>query len=223
MDVSSAASIASTKSSVADNGLAQLAENFDNFLTILTSQLQNQDPLDPLDSNEFTAQLVQFTGVEQAVAQNKKLEQMVELLSGDDFLAATGYIGKTVEAEGNTTQLQNGSASWTYDLPQDANTVMVTVLNSDGQQIISVPFETAKGEHTFTWDGTDSNGLASPEGKYTLQVAAKSFNDDPIGATMTLSGKVTGVENTGQGEILMIGDVKIPVGSVLVVKETPQT
>ena len=44
---------------------ASLAETFDTFLTLLTTQLQYQDPLDPMDTNEFTSQLVEFTGVEQ--------------------------------------------------------------------------------------------------------------------------------------------------------------
>ena len=60
-------------------GAASLAETFDNFLLLLTTQLENQDPLDPLDSNQFTEQLVNFTGVEQQVNTNKKLDQLLEL------------------------------------------------------------------------------------------------------------------------------------------------
>ncbi len=40
----------------------QLAGNFDTFLKLLTTQLQNQDPLSPMDSNQFTQQLVAFSG-----------------------------------------------------------------------------------------------------------------------------------------------------------------
>ena len=52
-----------TTGSTASTGLA---DNFQTFLTLLTTQLQNQNPLDPLDTNQFTQQLVQFAGVEQA-------------------------------------------------------------------------------------------------------------------------------------------------------------
>ena len=45
-------------------GLGSLADNFITFLTLLTTQLKNQDPTAPLDSNQFTQQLVQMTGVE---------------------------------------------------------------------------------------------------------------------------------------------------------------
>ena len=47
-----------------------IADNFDTFLTLLTTQLRHQNPLDPLDTNDFTAQLVQFTQVEQTIKQN---------------------------------------------------------------------------------------------------------------------------------------------------------
>ena len=51
---------------------SDLAETFDDFLLLLTTQLQNQDPLEPLDPNQFTEQLVQFSGVEQSIADYQK-------------------------------------------------------------------------------------------------------------------------------------------------------
>ena len=50
----------------------QLSGNFDTFLTLLTTQLQNQDPLTPMDSNQFTQQLVEFSGVEQQINTNEQ-------------------------------------------------------------------------------------------------------------------------------------------------------
>jgi flagellar basal-body rod modification protein FlgD len=222
MDIASATSAAQSKSSsTADKGLADLAENFENFLTILTTQLQYQDPLDPMDSSEFTNQLVQFTGVEQAVAQNQSLDQIVSLISSDKFLGATGYIGKTVEASGSTTEKQNGVASWTYTLPNDANSVNLTIRNSDGQEVAHVPYETEEGNHDFVWDGRGDEGLTLPDGQYHLTVDAKTFGGEAIHATMKLNGVVTGVESTDSGEILRVGDLRIPASSVTVVKEAP--
>ena len=213
---------ASTSSSIADKGLTDLAENFENFLTILTTQLQYQDPLDPMDSSEFTNQLVQFTGVEQAVAQNKNLEKLVDLIDGEKFLGATGYIGKTIEASGSTTEKLNDVASWTYTLPQEANTVNLTIRNADGQEVAHMPWKTDEGENDFVWDGRGDDGLKLPDGQYHLTVDAKTFSGEAIHATMKLNGVVTGVESTDRGEILMVGDLRIPASSVTVVKETPQ-
>lgn len=217
----SALTAAANGESVAKNGLKNLAENFENFLAILTTQLQNQDPLEPLKSSEFTSQLVQFTGVEQAVAQNKNLEMLVSLLKAETFLGATGYIGRTVDAIGDTTQLKNGTASWSYTLPVNANSVMVTIRNSDGQEVNSFPYETSEGNHTLTWDGKDNKGLIVPEGAYTLSVDARNFTNQEIGVDMRMSGEVTGVETTAAGEMLMIGNTRIPAASVLVVRQTP--
>src|SRR6476660_6357668 len=57
-----------------------IAGNFQTFLTLLTTQLKNQDPLSPLDTNQFTAQLVQFAQVEQQLKSNSQLGTLVLLL-----------------------------------------------------------------------------------------------------------------------------------------------
>lgn len=49
------------------NALSKLATDSTMFLKLLTTQMQNQDPLDPMDTSEYTAQLVQFSQVEQSI------------------------------------------------------------------------------------------------------------------------------------------------------------
>jgi flagellar basal-body rod modification protein FlgD len=73
----------------------------DDFLTLLVAQLQHQDPLNPAESTEFTAQLAQFSSLEQ-------LENIDATLSGFEVYQATlnniqssGFIGKTVTATGS--------------------------------------------------------------------------------------------------------------------------
>ena len=48
----------------------------DAFLNLLITQLQNQDPLNPTDSVEFTAQLAQFSSLEQLGNVNDNLKQL---------------------------------------------------------------------------------------------------------------------------------------------------
>src|SRR5579871_3563090 len=106
---------ASTQSAAAvNNGLAQVADNFQTFLTLLTTQLKNQDPLSPLDTNQFTQQLTQMTGVEQQLLSNQLLQQLVNQNQGGGLTAAVGLIGKTVTADGSVAPLQNAQATWHF-------------------------------------------------------------------------------------------------------------
>src|SRR5258706_16176898 len=97
-------------------GRADLASNFNTFLALLTTQLKNQDPLSPLDSNQFTQQLVQMTGVEQQINTNDLLKQLVSNTSGG-VATAVSLIGKDVKAVTDTAHVSGGKAQWTYNPP----------------------------------------------------------------------------------------------------------
>src|SRR3954447_9543200 len=110
-------------------GRARLAENFDTFLSLLTTQLKNQDPLSPLDSNQFTQQIVQMTGVEQQLLTNDLLKKLVGN-TGSGVSTAVALIGKEVRAESADAGLKGGQATWTYNLGRAADDVKLEVLNS---------------------------------------------------------------------------------------------
>ena len=54
----------------------------DDFLNMLLAQLENQDPLDPQDATEFTAQLAQFSMLEQLVSIGEGIGRVEKLLDG---------------------------------------------------------------------------------------------------------------------------------------------
>src|SRR5688572_1348551 len=94
-----------------------IASNFDTFLSLLTTQLQNQNPLDPLDTNQFTQQLVSFTGVEQQLRTNEFLESLLSLSKVGTDVTALGFVGMNVTAQGTTTELRDGLAVWYLTSP----------------------------------------------------------------------------------------------------------
>ena len=94
----SAASEPPVHRSALDHAAPGMADNFDTFLQILTTQLRNQNPLDPLDTNQFTQQLVQFSGVEQQLKTNQFLEAMMTSTQNANNSQAVSYIGKIVTA-----------------------------------------------------------------------------------------------------------------------------
>jgi flagellar basal-body rod modification protein FlgD len=105
-------------SSQSNSSLSKLTDDLDNFLTTLTAQLQHQDPLEPLDTHEFTNQLVQFSGVEQAIQQNKNLESIIELTQNSMAISAVSYIGKDI------TDLEA-----VYDIPVRVSAVLARIIH----------------------------------------------------------------------------------------------
>ena len=54
----------------------------EDFLTLLVTQLKNQDPMNPMESTDFTAQLAQFSSLEQLFGVNDALGNIQNSLSG---------------------------------------------------------------------------------------------------------------------------------------------
>src|SRR5437667_1743204 len=104
--ITAAQTAASSSSSSSSTGVdsATIANNFQTFLTLLTTQLRNQNPLDPLDTNQFTAQLVQFAGVEQQLRQNDQLATLINIEKSAQSTKALAFVGNTVAVDGSKTQ-----------------------------------------------------------------------------------------------------------------------
>jgi flagellar basal-body rod modification protein FlgD len=188
-------------------GIASLADNFNTFLSLLTTQLKNQDPTSPLDSNQFTQQLVQMTGVEQQLNGNSLLKQVVANTSNGISTAVT-LIGKTVKATSDTANISNGQAQWTYNLPANAADLKVQVVDSAGNIVhAEAPTNMAAGDHAFSWNGKDLTGTQLPNGgTYTLRVTATDASGATLATTNYVQGVVTGVtQNNGATSITVNG------------------
>lgn len=196
-----------------------LADNFDTFLTLLTTQLQNQDPLSPMDSNEFTKQLVQFSEVEQSIATNTNLEQMLGLLGASNAANTVALIGKEVTFAGGTNSLVGGKAKWNYSLADDAKEVSLTIEDESGKLVYVGTGETEAGSHEFNWDGKDNSGSPLQDGIYTLTVTAKNIDNTSIETEVLSLGQVTGVQSGAEEAELLIGDASIPASLMLRVNE----
>ena len=196
-----------TSADATAQGLGSLADNFNTFLTLLTTQLKNQDPTSPLDSNQFTQQLVQMTGVEQQLNSNSLLKQVVDNTSNGISTAVT-LIGKNVKATSDTANLSNGQAQWTYNLPSNAADLKVEVLDSTGNVVhAEAPSNMTAGDHPFSWNGKDLAGSQLPNGgTYTLRVTATDAAGATLATTNYVQGVVTGVtQNNGATAITVNG------------------
>lgn len=198
----------------ANSDRAGIADNFDTFLQILTTQLQNQNPLEPLDVNQFTQQLVQFSGVEQSIKTNQNLENLIKFNAASIATSAVNYIGKSVNAEGNTTALAGGNATWTYNAEDAAPDTTVTIRNSSGTIVYGEQLSVSAGGGTFNWNGSTNDGDTAPDGNYTISFDAKDADGIAVPVAVQVSGKVDSVDLSGSEPQLMVGGKKIPLSDV---------
>lgn len=201
---------------------SRFSENFDDFLKLLTTQMENQDPLEPLDGTEFTTQLVQFSSVEQQIAQNQRLDQLLALQQSQVVTNAVGFIGKTVEAAGNKAELINGQATIGYGLAQEAEAVTITIKNADGAVVRTIQGDTKAGSHSFTWDGKNTQGVDQPNGSYTFSVNATDGNGVVHAIDTTIRGIVDGVATENGLMVLKVGEASVQLKDVLSVFETEE-
>ncbi|MBA7467799.1 Basal-body rod modification protein FlgD [subsurface metagenome] len=182
-----------------------IANNFQTFLTLLTTQLQNQNPLDPLDTNQFTAQLVQFAGVEQQLRQNDQLATLISLQKTAQSTQALGYVGYTVAVDGSKAAYDGkNSAAWTLEAPNDT-TAAVTITNSAGQTVFSGNYPISKGKANFTWDGKGNDGTQWPAGYYTINASGKDTAGNNVAIPSEVQGVVDSVDLTASPPLLSVG------------------
>lgn len=207
--------------SASTQSATQLATDFDQFLTLLTAQLQNQDPLDPLDSNEFVAQLVSFTGVEQAIATNTNLENLIALIKTDQAATAVGYLGTTVEANGDQITLANEEALFSYTLPENTNSTSILIVDEAGDTVFAGDGAITVGVHDFVWDGRDTYGNLMPDGIYQVTVTSFTVDDSILSIPTIIGGRVTRVETIDGETNLTINGISISIDDILSVSESP--
>ena len=202
-------------------GRARLAENFDTFLSLLTTQLKNQDPLSPLDSNQFTQQLVQMTGVEQQLLTNDLLKKLVGN-TGSGVAAAVGLIGKNVRVEADTTALAAGQANWVYALDRAASDVKLEILDDRGRVVRAIaPADNRAGEHTLAWDGKSDGGVVLPDGTYQLRVTAKDGSGTAVANKVFADGLVTGIEQANGQTLLTINGARVAWDRIVAIRQPP--
>jgi flagellar basal-body rod modification protein FlgD len=211
---------ATTPAPAPESRRTTLTGDLDSFLLLLTTQLKNQDPLEPLDSTEFAAQLAQFATVEQGIQTNKNLNDLIAISKAGQTAAAVSYLGKTIEAEGDTVPLIDGKAEYAYTLPERATSVTLAIANDQGRVVFSATGETATGKHKFVWDGVDSQGIEVAPGIYRLLVGAVDSEGDQIPAKTRIVGRVDGADTSGDTINLSLGEVSVPLDKILSVKET---
>ncbi len=198
----------------------QLAEDFAQFLNLLTIQLQNQDPLSPMETNEFTNQLVAFTGVEQQINTNQKLDSLVALQLGNSIGQALGYVGLDISYVSSEFNYDGTNPSTIrYSLNDQAVDSTLRVLDENGNIVFETDAATAPGQNDFTWDGTLRTGGKAEAGTYEIRIDALNSNDEAVGSTVVVTGNVDGVESQNGSIFAIVGERAVSLGNILSVNK----
>jgi flagellar basal-body rod modification protein FlgD len=193
----------------------------EDFLRLLTTQLRNQDPLNPMENSEFVAQTAQFSSLEQLQNMNKSLERMMAQAGGATAASGAGLLGRTVTVNGSPLALEAGRpTSVGYALPSGASSVAIQVLDASGKAVRTMAVgQQGRGLHQVVFDGLDDEGRRLASGAYTYRVAAVDAGGRLLSGASTGMGRVSGF-NVEQGElVLLVGDQRVPLSSVVGVME----
>jgi len=80
----------------------------DDFLKLLIAQLTHQDPLNPTDSEEFTAQLTQFSSLEELTNINTNLQDILAFQRSQQNAMLPSLIDKAVKTDEDISGVVTG-------------------------------------------------------------------------------------------------------------------
>ena len=198
--------------------------NKEEFLLLLVEQLKNQDPLEPMSGTDFTAQLAQFSSLEQQTAMNDNLALLQDYSATLNRLSALDMIGKKVEFDGGGagSATINGDGQpipLKFELADNAQNVVVDIYNDAGGRVATLELGYYDlGAQNFNWNGKDADGNALTEGNYTFEVTARDELGQLVTSSVNGSGEVRGVETdpkNGNTVLVLVDGTRVGIDQVV--------
>ena len=202
----------STSGDVANSN--ELGKN--DFLQLLVAQLEAQDPLDPQSAEDFSAQLAQFSSLEQLTNVNENLTQIESFEQAVNNASLVNLIGKNVDSPGDRIDFKTGETqTLNFSVSEEAAQVEVNIFDSTGQLVTTLGLSNqSAGNNQAIWNGKDAAGKPVPSGAYTFQVKAQTLDGEEIPAQSFISGKITDVVFDKDGAQAIINGQKTAVSEI---------
>ncbi|MFO7748843.1 MAG: FlgD immunoglobulin-like domain containing protein [Desulfobacteraceae bacterium] len=195
----------------------------ENFLTMLVAQLENQDPLNPMEGSDFSAQLAQFSSLEQLMNLNETMENMATAFTNSSEADVTNLVGKEVTGEVDAIEVADGQSfggAYTITEPGD---VMVEIYDAEGNEVRSLyPGQKTSGSYNLNWDGRNNSGDMVEDGSYKYKVLVNSgsgFAEMPT----TVTGTVDSVVYNEGKAYLRVNDTLVNPESLVQISAGAQT
>jgi flagellar basal-body rod modification protein FlgD len=183
----------------------------DGFMKLLAHQLKNQDPMKPMDQKDFSANLAQFSQLEQLTAMNKKFDGLTINNNNEKRFQGASFLGKKVVTAGTTIDYEgNGKdAELPFYLDRAAQNVVIHIYDNKNQMIGKIEREDiGKGQQSVVWDGIGLDGEIAPKETYHFDVVAFDEKKDKFFGTTRAEGVVSGVNFENGETILTVGGGK---------------
>jgi flagellar basal-body rod modification protein FlgD len=157
--------------------------------------------------------LVQFSSVEQQIATNTNLTQLIQLTQASQIEQSSSMLGKQATVNSGQLSLQNGSGQINFNTTT-SKPVAIAVYNAAGAQIQSGTFKTNAGANVWQWNGKAANGVTEPDGAYKVTVNSIGTNGSDSAIPFTVTGTVTSVQSQNGTVQLQMGGLTVPFNSV---------
>lgn len=194
---------------------AQAPLGKDEFLKLLVAQLSAQDPLNPMDSREFSAQLAQFSALEQMTNVNSTLEKLVLAQTAMGNSSMINLIGKSVDVPGNTFEhTQGSSVNLSYSLGSEAATTQIDIFDAAGNLVNTLNTTGTEGNNLAVWNGLNNLGSAVNSGLFTFKVRATDADGALITAQTFTTGLVTDVLFEEGAAFAVVNGQQIPAEEI---------
>lgn len=182
----------------------------DEFLRMLITQLKNQDPLDPQDATQFTAQLAQFTSLDQLVSMRSAIEEMARAQTTGQSLSAATLIGRQVLVESDRFTSAGGTPPpLILEAVEASSIASVELVDGVGRVVArSGAFEITAGRSVVDWSRFDRVPGA---GSYQVRVNPAVTSAAP---RVLVEGVVSGASFLNGSAMLMLGPDEIPISAL---------
>ena len=172
-----------------------------------------------MSNEDFTAQLAQFSSLEQLTNISTKLDTVDSTLESVLNTEVAGLVGREVTAKGNNLYVDGSSCDITYTLADDAQSGSIKIYDADSSLVETLAFEAQEaGKHTLTWDSS-----AVTSGNYTFEVTASDSSGSAVTVETVISGIVTEVSLSGDSPSITVNGREVALQDILTVKQTETT
>lgn len=194
----------------------------DAFMKLMLTQMKYQDPSSPMQSHEMAAQLAQFTSLEQLSNINTTLAGMKQQQTPQINYQALNFIGKKVSGDSSKLTRVAGDKEheFHFNLSNDAMKAKVAITDAEGNVVKKMDLANLKkGENSVKWNGLADDGMEARPGDYIFSVEASASNGARIFSKTDFEGKITGLNYTPSGPVLLVGQQAIRMQDVKRIEE----